>query len=948
MKALRSLNSNQLKAVRHDTGPALVIAGAGTGKTSVISTRIAFLIKNKGISPEKILALTFTEKAASEMQDRVDSILPYGALDCDILTFNALGDKILRDNAHDIGLSSDFVVMSNFQQSIVMQQVLEDLELKYHKSLSNPYGFSKSLISFISKLKDENISSDNFSKFSSKYFNKHKKSNLPEAERVVELSNIYTHYTKLCEQNGLIDYGDQIVKVIELFEKNNAVLKKYQMQYDYVLIDEFQDTNFSQWYLVKLLSKKHQNVMVVGDDDQSIYRFRGANVSNILNFEKNYSKIDKIVLNTNYRSVQTVLDKAYNLIQHNNPYRLEVESGIVKKLVSQKKAKGKVKFNQYATIIEEAQQVAERIADLTKKHKIKYSDIAILLRKNSQAQTFANALSEHNIDFVIEESQDLFEQAEIKALINFIQALNDPKSSSAIYGLLASEIYNVPLNSIVEMSSAASRSHTPLEEYLRTNSINSQSIQKALSDLDKYRGLEYQMSSGQLLYRYLQDGKYLNTLVDQSLKDSKAALKIQNIAQFFSIVKEFERISSNNKDIYSLWRYLNNVISSEADILIQPSPLDVNAVSILTIHKAKGLEFNTVFVVDLNEQTFPSVNRSDQIAMPEGLFSADQEKINWHILEERRLFYVAMTRAKERLFLTCAPDHGGKRLKKPSRFIQESLGIQPDSSMLRKTSANIDFINSFSILPDKKFNPISRYLREDGWLHLSTNQIADYLRSPQEFWYFNVLNLPKGPFHALVYGSAMHAALEVYYRFKQSGNIPPLKDLYEAYDNSWVSEGFVSLQHEKDRYKNGKLTLKKFYNKHNKLSEKPQYIEKPFVLRIKELKLEISGRYDAVFNENNGSEIRDFKTSEVKDIKHAQKKLKDSIQMQIYALAWGTANKNPIDYVSLYFIENDILVKTDAIDRVKTLKKLKEVCEGIRSAKFDSRGSSTARLGRYL
>ena len=295
-----------------------MVAGAGTGKTAVISARIAYLITKRGVRPENILALTFTDKAATEMQDRVDSIISYGALDCDISTFHSLGDKILRENSHDIGLPSDFVVMSKFQQILQMQEVIEKLRLKYHKSLSNPYSFAESLLQFISKLKDENISPSKFDKFFKNRSKSLKKLDSQEYIRVNELNKIYKSYNEICLQKGLIDYGDQIVKVIELLGKNSSILNKYQKKYQYILIDEFQDTNYSQAYLVKLLTNKQQNIMVVGDDDQSIYRFRGANIKNILSFEEEYKDV-KIVLKKNYRSTQLILDKSYQFIQNNNP-----------------------------------------------------------------------------------------------------------------------------------------------------------------------------------------------------------------------------------------------------------------------------------------------------------------------------------------------------------------------------------------------------------------------------------------------------------------------------------------------------------------------------------------------------------------------------------------------------------------------------------------------------
>ena len=258
--------------------------------------------------------------------------------------------------------------------------------------------------------------------------------------------------------------------------------------------------------------------------------------------------------------------------------------------------------------------------------------------------------------------------------------------------------------------------------------------------------------------------------------------------------------------------------------MIQSSPLDTNAVSIMTVHKAKGLEFDAVFIPDMVEQTFPSTKRTDRIRMPDGLMdSRNDDNIDWHMYEERRLLYVAMTRAKRYLYLSYSYDHGKKRLKKPSRFLQELDGEilqKPEST----SSSNTSIITSFSSLPVEKYDPLSKFISEDGWIHISTNQLASYLRSPKEFWYFDVLNLPKGPFHTLVYGSAIHAALEFFYKSMISGRLVDIEEVLEIYENSWKNEGFVSLEHEADRYNQGKKLLRSLYLREIRQARFPLYV----------------------------------------------------------------------------------------------------------------------------
>lgn len=941
-----NLNSAQKNAIRHYMGPAIVVAGAGTGKTAVISLRIAYLIQKRNIDQNNILALTFTEKAAAEMQDRVDELLPYGITDTEISTFHALGDKILRENGFSIGLQSDFVVMSNFQQIIVLQQVLSSLKLNHYKSLGNPYSFVQAVSRFISRLKDENINDKQFLQFSRKQ-QKSKLIDKSEKNRIKELSDIYCSYTKLCAEKGMIDYGDQIMLTNQLFSANPSVLSRYQDQYKFILVDEFQDTNFAQNYLIKLLAASHQNIMVVGDDDQSIYRFRGAAISNILYFTKDFPQTTQIVLNKNYRSKQKILDSAYKLIQNNNPYRLEIENKLNKKLIGLP-GKSILNVDIKTTIVEEMEFVANKIVELHKKDKIAYKDIVILMRKNNQVKDIVHTLQKYSIPFEVAESQNLFEQPEVKVFLNFMRVINDPDASDAMYGLLVSDLYKIPLQDIAYLSSQAIRAHHSLEMYLRNSDNLIDSIVSTLDCIERFRTGVLDATAGQLLYQFLDESGYLARLVEEAENDSRTVQKIQNISQFFSLVKDFEISNSYDPHIFAFWRYLSDIQNSESDILIQPSVLDSNSISIMTIHKAKGLEYEVVFMIDLTEQTFPSRNMSDKILMPQALLSEDDSNIPWHIHEERRLFYVGITRAKSQLYLTSSFDHGGKRLKKPSRFITEATThkiVQPEGYV----GAQVEVIKSFAessnnIIP----SPIAKYLDYNGWLHLSTNQIADYLRSPKEFWYFDVLSLPKGPFHALVYGSAIHAAIELYYKAKLNKQPIKLKDLLVNFESKWRSEGFVSLQHEKDRYERGKKVLRQFYTREEKLSDLPIMVEKSFSLRIDKLKLQISGRYDAVYDRAGDIEILDFKTGDVDTVDVAKKRLNDSLQMKIYALAWEKSHQSPVKYTSLYFVEHNIKAISSKIDHNKTLELLKTVATGIREQKFASTGSSRVKFGSLL
>ena len=939
MVDLTKLNAAQKQAVFHVDGPALVVAGAGTGKTAVISMRIAHLLLSEKIPAESILALTFTEKAATEMQDRVERLLPYGYVDSDILTFHALGDKILREFGFELGLPSDFVVMSGFQQSIVMRQVLDGIELSYYKKPSDPFSFSDALLQAISRLKDENISAEDFTVFAK---SQAKKEDPAEAERIRDLSDIYTAYQSSCLDKGMIDHGDQIMLVISLLRSFPKILSYLQLKYKYILVDEYQDTNFSQSYLLKLLSKKHQNIMVVGDDDQSIYGFRGAAISNILSFTRDFPGAVQIVLNNNYRSSQKILDASYKLIQNNNPYRLEVENKINKKLTGDKKIPSDVVVTTADTLPVEMNNLAQQILMYNQEKNIPFSEIAVLLRTNRQAIDVANALQKHSVPYVVSESQNLFDQAEIKVLVNFIHILSDPSASAALYGLLASDLYQIPLDQIAQYSAKANRTHQNLEAYLLEQKDIPASISLVLTTIAGFRASAQAGNAGMVVYDFLKASGYLDRLVKDAENDPAPVIQIQNITQFFSLVKDFERANAD-PHIYALWGYLVGIKETGSDIKIQVSPLDSDSVSVMTVHKAKGLEFSAVCVIDLTELTFPGKNMSDKIKLPDGLLSKSDNKVPWHIFEERRLFYVAITRAKQYLYLSSSFDHGGKRLKKPSRFIEETTGRGYELPK-NKNAVDLSSLKNFEKLPVSPKDPLSKFISGDGWLHMTTGQVADYLYSPKEFWYFHVLSLPKGPFHSLIYGSAIHAAIETYYLARLQRKDIDINELYKVYENSWSREGFVSLQHEKDQLERGKIVLKSFYDREQQKDDVPEHIEKEFHLKIDQLKLKISGRYDAVFDRNGKIEVRDFKTGAVDTEKVAQKKLKDSIQMKIYAMAWEKTHQSPVDSMSLYFVEHDILARTTEINHDKTLELLEKVTSGIRRGEFLETGGSRVKF----
>src|SRR5207249_3454778 len=402
-RVLDGLNDTQRAAVMHDAGPLLIIAGAGTGKTTVITRRIAWLIAQKKARPEEILALTFTDKAAAEMEERVDTLVPYGYADVEIATFHAFGDRLLREHALELGLQPDFRVLSRAEQVIFLRDRLFQLPLERYRPLGDPTRHLQALITLISRCKDEDISPEEYAAHADRLAALARAAPEDEALREraaqqLELARTYAKYQELMGASGAIDFGDQIVHALRLLRSRPYVLGGLQRKYKYILVDEFQDTNWAQFEIVKLLGARHTNVAAVGDDNQAIYRWRGAAVSNFRGFVRHFPQARVVILTENYRSHHRILDAAYRLIL-NNPDRLEESDegrryGVTKKLAAVREPDGpEPQHLHFETATQEADAVAQSIAERVTDGVWRYDDVAILVRSNADADQFLRSLN---------------------------------------------------------------------------------------------------------------------------------------------------------------------------------------------------------------------------------------------------------------------------------------------------------------------------------------------------------------------------------------------------------------------------------------------------------------------------------------------------------------------------------------------------------------------------
>lgn len=936
---LVGLTKNQKEAVTYKNGPVLVVAGAGTGKTTVITKRITWLIQKNLAKPEEILALTFTEKAATEMLTRVDELSDYVYSGLNISTFHSFGSELISEFAFELGLPADLRVLTDVEQILFIKDHIFDFEFDHFQNLSDPTSLIRELIKTFSRLKDEAISAKEFIENSKKQIkNANGEEEKEEAEKQLEIANAYKKYNELLRSEGYIDYGDQINLVLDLLEKP-SIAKKIRDRYKFALIDEFQDTNYVQSKLILKIFGADGNVMVVGDDDQSIYKFRGAAVSNILNFREQYKNVKTIVLCDNFRSTQEILDASYKLIQNNNPNRLESKYKIDKKLKSHLKKGESPKTLLFETESQEAEAVVKEIISKNKEG-VPFGEMAILFRANNHAEEFIRTLKKHNIPFVFSGAEGLYQKLEVKMLVALISALYDPDDDLATFHLAASDVYNMNADDLTQISRWSKRYNKPLQAVFADLapissqlSLFPQTIDLGLKiseDISNLREEAKTSTAGEIVNLFLKQSGYYKKLTCNAKDGSiEAHNKISNIASFFDKIIHFQR---NYKD-HSLEKfasYLSLVLDAGDD----PKPFEgiegLEAVNILTIHKSKGLEFDTVFVSSLSDSHFPGADRKEKLPFPRELLKEQSEETS-SIEEERRLFYVASTRAKNHLYFTAALDYGTKRTHKISRFVIETLGTKVVSQRFLKTES-IEKIKHFEKLPNLYGVKIDPILDSEKMV-LSRAAIDDFLTCPFKYQLIHVTPIRIVADATVAYGTAIHNVIGEYYKRRLAGKKVKISEIYEWFDLFWDEAGFLSRVHERKRYEAGKKTLVDFYNQAEK-STLPKYIEKEFKFAVGNNI--IKGRYDAIFEKDDKVEIVDFKTSKMTNQKKADERTSQSSQLAMYALSWQKIQGKLPDTVKLYFVESGIsgsFVPTEKSIK-KTIEEIEKATEGIRKRDF--------------
>ena len=958
-RILDGLNDEQRRAVTHDAGPLLIIAGAGTGKTTVITRRIAWLIAQRKARPEEILALTFTDKAAAEMEERVDTLAPYGYADVEIATFHAFGDRLLREHALEVGLQPDFRILNRAEQIIFFRDRLFDFPLVRYRPLGDPTRHIRAIITLISRCKDEDIAPEEYQAYVERLQAQAAKAPgdaelCDRAAQHLELAQTYAKYQTLMAVAGVVDFGDQIVHALRLLRSRPYVLQNYQRRFKYILVDEFQDTNWAQFEIVKLLAARRANVAVVGDDNQAIYRWRGAAVTNFRSFLTDFPQTRVVVLTENYRSHQRILDAAYRLIV-NNPDRLEENEegrryGITKRLAAVRRLDGpEPQALHYETATQEADAVAQMIRERVEQGAWKYDDVAILVRSNNDADQFLRSLNLRGVPWTFSGNAGLYGRPEIRLLIAFLRSVAHPDDSVSVHYLASSDIYQVPIVDLTRCATYADRRHRWLFDVLRSvetlpetrDEVGDEgraAIRRLVADLTRYMELAREMPTGELLYQFLIDSGWLARMSKAATARDEA--EVQNISKFFRRVQDASK-ALRYDNVREFVNHLDALIDAGEDPAVAEADVETPAVRVLTVHKAKGLEFPVVFLVTLAQDKFPLRRRKDALELPMELIKETlPPSADFHQQEERRLFYVGMTRAERELYLTSARDYGGARARKVSQFVLEALDLPKDAARPFKAKA-IEEIQQFASpveATDETLAPIP----PDRELLLSHRQVDDYQTCPLKYRYIHLLRVPILRHHTVVYGNTVHKVVEHYLKRRVAGNYTSLEDLLAIYEREWDNQGFLTWDHEEARKAAGRAALTRFWHEEEAGGVRPSHVEKDFGFSLGADR--VRGRFDRVDEDLLGATIIDYKTGEVAKQSIADRRTAKSLQLQMYALAWREMTGALPQRVELRFIESNLVGRhaPDENDVEEATEAVKAAAVGIRARRFEATPSYTA------
>jgi DNA helicase-2/ATP-dependent DNA helicase PcrA len=982
MDLLGGLNPAQREAVTTTDGPVLIIAGAGTGKTSVLTRRIAYLVQEKKAGPENILALTFTEKAAEEMKSRVAESLETSVNSMQISTFHSFCRSILIEDGKKINLPRDFHQLDNVDQWIVLRRLLPNLPLDYWLELSDPPRVIKDFCTFINRAKDELVAPAEYLAYAQKKrgefeassklqydivspFLKEEKYRLTrpqfatewtqeqwlefkqaglELKKMLEIGEIYRRYQDELERAGKVDFGDLILKSYHLLKEDEAVQKKYQERFHYILVDEFQDTNIAQLELLRILAEPRRNLCVVGDDDQAIYRFRGASFASFVDFRNAYSDARIIKLTQNYRSTKNILTAAGKLIAQNVGARYESE----KNLWTQRAAGEKVCVLVSPEFSDEARAVVDTIAskvDGSGTSGGNYGRFAILYRAHMHRDLVVEELERRHIPHIVVSPEGILSTEEVQDIIAYLQVVRNIKVGATSETLSLIRVLSDPLwrlsNDDVMACFSTLGGGTSLYEVIRTperivglRKKAATQILQLVTMLDELVMVAETKSVLEVVQEVIARSRY-NIARLEGLQTPEAQLTVALIGEFLRFVEAKSQLEEN-KTFIGFMEYLDYYV--EGGGTIEPQALEplrqANAVQCMTVHAAKGLEFDAVFVVGLTNNRFPTRKRPPAVSFPRELVKGVIPEGDLHLQEERRLFYVSMTRAKNELYLSTV-DKKGNRM---SRFLEE-IGPQDSSYLAFRTVDHVpveleaEEAGEF-FRPSQKVQftlfPVPERLR------LSFSQIDTYQTCGLKYKFRYFYRIPTAPKGYYTYGDVQHRVLEEFFSMIKKGEEVSAETLTQLYEKHWRDEPRLwrgdTLQ-QREYKKRGYEELTEFYERNKDILEAPLALEENFSFEVGGHL--VTGRIDRVDAlDGEKVEVIDYKTGRPKDQKNAD----ESLQLSIYALAAREKYKKEPARLSFYYLTSNEKVSSarSEKDLEETKEEISKVADSILRREFQA------------
>lgn len=637
MSIYDTLNGQQKEAVLHTEGPLLILAGAGSGKTRVLTHRIAYLIEEKGINPWNILAITFTNKAAGEMRERVDNLVGFGSESIWVSTFHSMCVRILRRHIDLLGFDTNFTIYDTDDQKTLMKDICKLLQI------DTKLFRERSLLAAISQAKNELVTPEEFRIQAQGDFSRQK------------IASVYEEYEKQMRANNALDFDDLLVKAVQLFQSQADVLDYYQERFRYIMVDEYQDTNTVQFELVRLLSAKYRNLCVVGDDDQSIYKFRGANIRNILDFEQVFPDAKVIKLEQNYRSTSNILNAANAVIRHNHGRK-------DKTLWTDNGEGDKINVRQFDTAFDEAEYIVGDIRERVESGKAAYNDHAILYRTNAQSRMFEEKFVTANIPYKIVGGINFYARREIKDLLAYLKTIDNGRDDLAVRRIINVPKRGIGLTSINRVQEYASGREIGFYEALRAVDLipnigrGASKLESFVALIEHFKTDAKELTISELMQEILEETGYIESLKEEGSEEAES--RIENIDELISKITAYEETCEDRDEPATLNGFLEEVaLVADIDSLDESN----DYVVLMTLHSAKGLEFPHVYLAGMEDGIFPSYMT---------ITADDPEEVE----EERRLCYVGITRAEEELTLTCARRRmirGETQYNKMSRFLKE-------------------------------------------------------------------------------------------------------------------------------------------------------------------------------------------------------------------------------------------------------------------------------------